>query len=92
VFALGLALAAVAGLAGFVLGRRTVQRSEPEPEVTVVHRPPVRLNERRRELSREVVKKVNSQRYRCGGCDMETSPGPLARHQRRTGHEGRVKV
>lgn len=89
--ALGIALAAVAGLLGFVIGRRTAPR--PEPEVRVVHRPPVtRLNERRREISREAVKKTNSQRYRCGECEMETTPGPLARHQRRTGHEGRFNA
>jgi hypothetical protein len=91
VFALLVAFAAVVGLIGFVVGRRTAQT--PEPEVRVVHRPPVaRLNERRREISREAVKKTNAQRYRCGECDMETTPGPLARHQRRTGHEGRIRV
>jgi hypothetical protein len=91
VFALGVALAVVAGLVGFVVGRRTAPK--PEPEVRVVPRRPVpRLNERRREISREAVKKTNAQRYRCGGCDMETTPGPLARHQRRTGHQGRIRV
>jgi hypothetical protein len=91
VFALGIALAVVFALAGFVVGQRTAPSSEPE--VRVVHRPPVaRLNERRREISREAVKKTNAQRYRCGECEVETTPGPLARHQRRTGHEGRVRV
>jgi hypothetical protein len=91
VFALVVALTVVAGLVGFVVGRHTAER--PEPEVRVVHRPPVtRLNERRREISREAVKKTNAQRYRCGECGLETTPGPLSRHQRRTGHEGRVRV
>lgn len=34
---------------------------------------------------------MNSDRYRCGGCEMVTTAGPLTAHQRATGHEGRVK-
>jgi len=35
---------------------------------------------------------MNSDRYRCGGCEMVTTAGPLTGHQRVTGHEGRFKV
>jgi len=33
--------------------------------------------------------RMNSDRYRCGGCAMVTTGGPLSAHQRATGHEGR---
>jgi len=35
---------------------------------------------------------MNRDRYRCGGCEMVTTAGPLTGHQRVTGHEGRFKV
>jgi hypothetical protein len=38
------------------------------------------------------VSGMNNDRFRCGTCDMETTAGPLSRHQRATGHEGRFKV
>jgi len=34
----------------------------------------------------------NDTRYRCGGCEMATVSGALARHQRKTGHTGRTRV
>jgi hypothetical protein len=38
------------------------------------------------------VSGMNSDRYRCGTCGMETTAGPMTGHQRATGHEGRFKV
>ncbi len=35
---------------------------------------------------------MNSDRYRCGGCDMVTTAGPLTAHQRATGHAGRFNA
>jgi hypothetical protein len=35
---------------------------------------------------------MNSDRYRCGGCEMVTTAGPLSAHQRATGHEGRFNA
>lgn len=35
---------------------------------------------------------MNSDRYRCGGCEMVTTAGPLTAHQRATGHEGRFNA
>jgi len=35
---------------------------------------------------------MNSHRYRCGGCEMVTTAGPLTGHQRVTGHEGRFNA
>lgn len=35
---------------------------------------------------------MNSDRYRCGGCEMVTTAGPLTGHQRATGHEGRFNA
>jgi hypothetical protein len=35
---------------------------------------------------------MNSDRYRCGGCEMVTTAGPLTAHQRATGHEGRFRA
>ena len=33
-----------------------------------------------------------AQRYRCGACDLTTSPASLGNHQRLTGHRGRERV
>ena len=35
---------------------------------------------------------MNSDRYRCGGCEMVTTAGPLTAHQRATRHEGRFNA
>ena len=35
---------------------------------------------------------MNARRYRCKGCGMETTAGPLTRHQQATGHDGRASV
>jgi hypothetical protein len=39
-----------------------------------------------------VASGMNSDRYRCGDCEMVTTAGPLTAHQRATGHEGRFNA
>lgn len=41
---------------------------------------------------REVTALINAKRVRCGQCDVVSTPGPLATHQRASGHTGRVEL
>lgn len=42
------------------------------------------------ERGRQVAALMNSQRVRCGGCELVSTPAGVGVHQRFTGHTGRV--
>jgi hypothetical protein len=83
------ALLAVFALLGFFLGRY-----RPAEGVVVVADAEPPKNPKLAAAGRKgiAVSGMNSDRFRCGTCGMETTAGPMSGHQRATGHEGRFKL